>query len=90
MARLIVCKSERQNLLEKEVVVNEFLLSLLVHAEKGVESALEIAFESGAGLGDETHDLFALLLGDARAKGEGVEVAAHANSRRTDHLGFLF
>jgi len=81
---------ESVSFFEEEVIIDELLLSFLVHALERVEGALEVAFEGVASFSDEAHDFFALLFGDARAKREGVKVATDANSRRPEHLAFFF
>ena len=77
------------NLLEEEVVLNELLLGLLVHAFKGVELALEVALEGLASLDDLLHDLVSLSLGDSRSEWVVGEVTSNTDSSGLDHLGLI-
>ena len=76
-------------LLEQEVVVDQLLLSGLVHAFERVERALQVTFEGLAGLDDLVHGLEALLLGDTRAQRVAVEVSADADASGIDHGGIF-
>ena len=82
--------TEKDYLLEEEVVINELLLGSLVHAIKRVERASEVALELVAGRGDLVHDLVALLVGDARSKRDISQVSANSNTGGFDHSGALF
>ena len=76
-------------LLEQEVIIDELLLSCLVHSLERVEGTLEVTIEGLARLNDLVHDLETLLLGDAGAERIAVEVSSDTNTRRVDHLGVL-
>ena len=77
------------NLLEEEVVLDELLLSVLVHALEGVEGTLEVAFEGLEGGDNLVHDLESLLLGESGSKREVSEVTADSDSCRNDHSGIV-
>ena len=83
-------EEEAVALLEEEVVSDELVLHVLGHALERVEFALQLALERVHGLHDFVHDIEALLLGDARAEREAVEVAGHADTGGQDHGGVLF
>ena len=71
------------------MISDELLTSGLVHAEKRVELASEVAFESLAGGGNSLHDLITLLVGDAGAERIVSEVTADTNTGRVDEGSLL-
>jgi hypothetical protein len=77
------------NLLEEEVVLDELLLSILVHALEGVEGTLEVTFEGLEGRHNLVHDLESLLLGESGSKREVSKVTADSDSCRNDHSGIV-
>ena len=81
--------TEKEYLLEEEVVINELLLGRLVHAVKSIERASEVALEAAAGLGYLVLDLVALLVGDAGSKRHVSQVSADSNTGGLDHSGAL-
>jgi hypothetical protein len=76
-------------LLEEEVVLNEFVLSLLIHALKGVEGTLEVTLKCLDSLNNFVHDVESLLLCESGAEREVSEVTADSDSCRNDHSGIL-
>jgi len=75
--------------LKQEVIVNELLLCLLIHAIKRVESSLEVTCEATAGFYDSLHDVVALTVGDSWSQWEASNVASDSDPRRLDQ-GSLF
>ena len=76
--------------LKQEMVGDQLVLHVLLHAIERVESALEVPFEATASLDDGLHDLVALVVGDSRAEREPGKIPANSDSRRFDHRGLLF
>ena len=70
----------KRYLLEEEVVLDELVLSFLVHALEGVEGTLEVAFEGVESGHDLVHNLEALLLCEGGAQREVSEVSANTDS----------
>ena len=68
------------NLLEEEVVSDELVLSLLVHAVELVEGTLKVTLEGREGFGDLFHDLESLLLRKCGSEGVVSEVSADSDS----------
>ena len=60
---------------EEEVIVNELLADLLVHASEGVVAAGEISSELGEGVAGHLLDSKPLLLGDSGGKAESLDAA---------------
>lgn len=73
------------NLLEKEVILDEFLLVCLGHALQWVELSLEVTLEGVASLNDLVHDLESLSLGDTWAEWVISEISSDSNSSGVDH-----
>ena len=73
---------------EEEVVVDQLLADLLVHAGQRVVRAGEVTGHLGQGVGHHLLDVNALLLGDSGGETESVEVASHPDPGGVDgHLG---
>jgi hypothetical protein len=76
-------------LLEEEMVVDELVLSGLIHALERVEGTLEVIIEDLGGLDDVVHDLKSLILGDTRAERIVSEVSADSDTGGVDHGSIL-
>lgn len=86
---ILEIKREAGDLLEEEMVINEFLLSRCVHALKRIELSLKITLEGLASLNDLVHDLESLLLGNSWAEWVVSQVSSNSDSRGLDHSGIL-
>lgn len=84
------CFEEAVSLLKQKVIINQLLLSVMIHALEWVERTLQVTFEGVAGLDNVVHNLKALLLSDTRAERESSEVAADTDPGRQDHGLALF
>lgn len=76
-------------LLEEEVIFDELVLGILVHALEGIELALKVTLEGVESLDDGVHDIESLLLGESGSKGEVSEVSADSNSSGDDHCSLI-
>lgn len=72
-------------LLEQEVIVNQLLLRLLVHAVEWVKSTLKVIFEVIARLSNFRHYLKSLLFAYTGTKRVTLQITANANSCGIDH-----
>ena len=77
------------NLLEEEMILDELVLVGLAHALQGVELALEVSFESVAGLDDLFHNLKSLFLGNAWTERVVCEIPSNSDSCRVDHCHLI-
>jgi len=80
---------EAVSLHEQEVIVDELLLSSLIHALEWVEGTSEVTLTTVESLSDGLHDLESLLLGDTWSKWIGSEVTASTDTGGHDHSGIL-
>ena len=67
---------------EEEVIVNELLAGLLIHASQGVVVASEVTGELAKSALHELLDVNALLLGDAGGEAESLDGAANTDPER--------
>jgi len=58
---------ESVSLLEKEVILDELVLDVFLHASERVEGALEISLKCIARFDNSVHDLVSLLIRDSRS-----------------------
>ena len=77
------------DLLEEEVIVDELLLHVWLHAIERVELTGELSVELAASLDNLGHDFVSLLVGDARSEGKVSQVTADTNTGGLDHSGLL-
>lgn len=76
-------------LLEEEVISNELILSVLVHAFERVELTLEVSLEGLKSGDDLVHNLESLLLSESGSKREVSEVTADSDTGGNNH-GSIF
>jgi len=76
-------------LLEKEVVFDKLLLSILVHAGQRVVSSLELTFERLESLNGSLFNSVTLFFGDTGAERVVSKVTADTDTSRFDHLGLI-
>jgi len=69
---------------EEEVVVDQLLADLLVHAGEGVVGAGEVTGHLGESLGDNLLNTDALLLGDSGGETESIDGTTDANTGGVD------
>jgi len=69
---------------EEEVVVDELLADLLVHASQGVVGTSQVTIEPLEGSGDELLNTNTLLLGDSGGKAESLDGAADTDPDGVD------
>jgi len=69
---------------EEEVVVDQLLADLLVHASEGVVGAGEVTGHLGESLGDNLLNTDALLLGDSGGETESIDGTTDANTGGVD------
>jgi len=69
---------------EEEVVVDQLLADLLVHAGEGVVGAGEVTGHLGESLGDDLLNTDALLLGDSGGETESIDGTTDANTGGVD------
>merc|ERR550519_316665 len=69
---------------EEEVVVDQLLADLLVHAGEGVVGAGEVTGHLGESLGDNLLNSDALLLGDSGGETESIDGTTNANTGGVD------
>jgi len=69
---------------EEEVVVDELLTDLLVHASQGVVGTSQVTIEPLEGSGDELLNTNTLLLGDSGGKAESLDGAADTDPDGVD------
>lgn len=69
---------------EEEVVVDQLLTDLLVHAGEGVVGAGEVTGHLGESLGDNLLNTDALLLGDSGGEAESIDGTTDANTGGVD------
>ena len=65
---------------EEEVVINELLPDLLIHAGEGVVAAGEVTLEALEGLGGELLNTDTLLLGDSGGETESLDGTSHTDA----------
>ena len=78
------------DLLEEEVIVDKFLLSIFVHALKRIESSLKISFEGIASSDNLGHDFVSLFFGNSRSERVVSQVSSNSDSSGVDHSGIFF
>lgn len=71
------------------MIVNQLLLSGLVHTFERIEFALQITLKGFTSLDDQVHDLEALFFCDAWTEWEAGEVSPNTNACRINHGGIL-
>jgi len=69
---------------EEEVIVNQLLANLLVHASQGVVRASKITSQLLESAGHQLLNLNTLFLGDARGQSKSLDGAADTDSDRVD------
>jgi len=69
---------------EEEVIVDQLLADLLVHASEGVVGAGEVTGHLGESLGDNLLNTDALLLGDSGGETESIDGTTDANTGGVD------
>jgi len=69
---------------EEEMVIDQLLADLLVHASQSVVVASQITFELGEGTLHQVLNTNTLLLGDARGQTESLDGATNTDSDRVD------
>ena len=67
---------------EEEVVIDELLADLLVHASQGVVGTSQVTIEPLEGSGDELLNTNTLLLGDSGGQTESLDGAADTDPEK--------
>jgi len=67
---------------EQEVVIDQLLADLLIHASQGVVFASQVTIELGEGTASHLFNSQSLLLGDSGRQSESLDAASNTNANR--------
>jgi len=73
---------------KEEMIINQLLSNLLVHASKRIVLASKISRQFGKSVGHQLLDVNSLLLGDSRGETESINITSNTDTGRVDwHSG---